>query len=439
MSVSRLTEPVIVVPGITATNLRDDYPVQPDTVFSILSRDYARIALHPTASKWELIEPARVREDHIFPFPYSDLVAELRHSLSKQADRPVPVFPFAYDWRLPLEVTEDRLASFVDEVIERTKLLSHFAEDGYGDKGWPAKVHLVGHSMGGLIVAGYLQRNGFDKVAKVATLGSPFRGSQEAPRKVVTGEGEVGLAAPRPRERETARATPAIYHLLPSYAGAAKDQRSRDVDLYDPGNWQDGPRNTLSELFRIHGPDRTNPKDQARKAFDRLLAEARRHRDRLEKLAFNASFRSSRWLALCGVGEETWYRLKVDLSANSVRFNFDATSGRSKKVKKYPKASEPRTRDTGDGTVPFDGACSAFVPENEMVCVADDDFGTFELRDRIAQGIAGLHAMMPAMNLVQRLVVSHLYGEPEGSIWGRPAPGITAKAWAPPIRGLKAK
>jgi hypothetical protein len=43
------------------------------------------------------------------------------------------------------------------------------------------------------------------------------------------------------------------------------------------------------------------------------------------------------------------------------------------------------------------------------------------------------------MNLVQRLVVSHLYGEPEGSIWGRPAPGVTVKAWSPPIPGLKAK
>ena len=410
MTQSRLTEPVIVLPGVTATNLRDEYPVQPDTVFSILSRDYARIALHPTASKWELIEPARVREDHIFPFPYGDLVAELRHSLSKQADRPVPVFPFAYDWRLPLDVTEERLALFVDEVIERTKLLPHFADDGYGGKDWRARVHLVGHSMGGLIIAGYLQKNGFGKVKKVATLGSPFRGSQEAPRKVVTGEGEVGLVAPRPRERESARATPSLYHLLPSYSDATKDQSAGEVDLYDPENWQDGPRNTLSELFRIYGPNRTNPQKQAKEAFERMLAEARGHRARLEKLVFDASFASSQWLAICGVGEETWYRLKVDLSDHTVRFNFDATSGRSKKLRKYPKASEPRTRDTGDGTVPFDGACSAFVPINEMVCVADDDFGTFELRDRLAEGIAGLHAMMPAMNLVQRLVVSHLYG-----------------------------
>ena len=67
---------------------------------------------------------------------------------------------------MPLDVTEERLALFVDEVIERTKLLPHFADDGYGGKDWRARVHLVGHSMGGLIIAGYLQKNGFGKVKK---------------------------------------------------------------------------------------------------------------------------------------------------------------------------------------------------------------------------------------------------------------------------------
>ena len=435
MVVDGLTEPVIVLPGITASNLRDEYPVDPDTVFSILSKDYARIALHPATSKWELIEPARVRDDHIFVFPYGDLVAELRHSLTKRADRPVPVFPFGYDWRLPLDVTEARLALFVDEVIERTKLLPHYADAGYGTAKWPAKVHLVGHSMGGLIIAGYLQRNGLGKVEKVATLGSPFQGSLEAPRKVITGEGDVGVVPPRPRERESARATPALYHLLPSYTGAAKDQDSNDVDLYDPKNWQDGPRNTLSELFRMYGPDRTNPDTQAAEAFARMLVEAHAHRDRLGTLKLDSS---KNWLAICGVGEETWFRLKVILKPK-VFFDFDATSGRSKQLKKYPKASEARSPNTGDGTVPFAGACSTFIPIEEMVCVADDDFGTFELRDRVAQGLVGLHAILPAMNLVQRLVVSHLYEQKEGSVWGRPAPGVSVKDWVPPIPGLTAK
>ena len=256
----------------------------------------------------------------------------------------------------------------------------------------------------------------------------------------MTGEGEVGLKLRRdPGERESARATPSLYHLLPSYSDATKDQSAGEVDLYDPENWQDGPRNTLSELFRIYGPNRTNPQKQAKEAFERMLAEARGHRARLESSSSMPHSPRRSGSPSAASAKRPGIASKVDLSDHTVRFNFDATSGRSKKLRKYPKASEPRTRDTGDGTVPFDGACSAFVPINEMVCVADDDFGTFELRDRLAEGIAGLHAMMPAMNLVQRLVVSHLYGAMEGSIWGRPAPGVTPKAWAPPIRGLKAK
>ena len=42
-----LALPVIVVPGITATNLRDEYPISPETVWSAISKDYSRISLHP--------------------------------------------------------------------------------------------------------------------------------------------------------------------------------------------------------------------------------------------------------------------------------------------------------------------------------------------------------------------------------------------------------
>ncbi len=179
--------PVIVLPGIMGSALRDEYPVSPETVwtpFKLVIKAYDRITAHPDNTRFELVEPARVVKDQLFAIAYSEFVEELRHDLSPQADQPVPVFPFAYDWRQRLEGIQEALDGFIDEVIDRTKLLRHYHKEGYGTAAFPGKVNLVGHSMGGLIIAGYLKDHGDAKVAKVATIASPFRGSLEAIAKV---------------------------------------------------------------------------------------------------------------------------------------------------------------------------------------------------------------------------------------------------------------
>ena len=42
-----LPNPVIVVPGITATYLHDEYPLPPEDIWKVLKKDYERIMLHP--------------------------------------------------------------------------------------------------------------------------------------------------------------------------------------------------------------------------------------------------------------------------------------------------------------------------------------------------------------------------------------------------------
>jgi hypothetical protein len=94
--------PVIFIPGITGSALRDQYPVDPEAVwspFKLVVKAYERITLHPSDTRYELIEPARATADQVFGLVYSEFIEELRHNLSPQADQPVPVFPFAYDWR----------------------------------------------------------------------------------------------------------------------------------------------------------------------------------------------------------------------------------------------------------------------------------------------------------------------------------------------------
>ena len=42
-----LPHPVIVVPGITATYLHDEYPLPPEDIWKVIKQDYERIVLHP--------------------------------------------------------------------------------------------------------------------------------------------------------------------------------------------------------------------------------------------------------------------------------------------------------------------------------------------------------------------------------------------------------
>jgi triacylglycerol esterase/lipase EstA (alpha/beta hydrolase family) len=149
--------PVIVVPGITANYLLDEYPLPPDVVWSVLTKEYERAALHPDNLVLEAVEPARLHPGQLFEIAYKELIDELRHNLRERADEEVPVFPFSYDWRQPLDVVERQLAAFVDEVIARTALLRPYYQAGYAKA---PKVNLVGHSMGGLVIAGYLQASG---------------------------------------------------------------------------------------------------------------------------------------------------------------------------------------------------------------------------------------------------------------------------------------
>jgi hypothetical protein len=76
-----------------------------------------------------------------------------------------------------------------------------------------------------------------------------------------------------------------------------------------------------------------------------------------------------------------------------------------------------------------------------VVCLCDGDFGARELGDRVLEGIASLHTLLPKMSLVQRFVGSHFQDKlegPPGSVWGGPAPGVETQDWNPPVKGLVA-
>jgi len=421
--------PVIVVPGITASSLRDEYPLPPETVWSVLTKDYARISLHPDDTRYEVMEPARLRADQLLEVAYRELVEELRYNLRPAEDQPVPVYPFAYDWRHPLDALEVQLAAFVDEVIERTKLMRHYHAAGYADD---PKVVLVGHSMGGLIITGYLsQRRRRSRVAKVVTLATPFRGSFEAVIKLTTGTANLGTDAPSSREREAARVTPALYHLLPSCPGLEIEEGLAGTDLFDARLWQRSILQTLEEYVRLYAVSRKNREEQARELFSALLAAARSHRARIEEFRLShAGLRPEDWLCVVGVNAVTRVRLKVTRARQGPQFEF---AGEDRDDQWQEGADHIARRATGDGTVPFEGALPRFLSVENLVCVTADDFGYWEVQDRALTRIAGFHGILPNMNMLHRLIVRHLTGRSDtrGNTWGRPAPGVDS--WKPPL------
>lgn len=418
-----LPAPVIVLPGIMGSTLRDEYPVTPEQVWNVgryMVKSYERITLHPSDPRFEVVEPARVVRDHAFPLFYAELIEELRFNLSARPDEPVPVFPFAYDWRQPLATTERQLHEFIEEVVDRTALLRHYRAAGYTAQ--TGRVHLVAHSMGGLVVAGYLATQGDARVDRVATIATPFRGSLEAIAKTAIGVGGFGFGTGGSREREAARLTPALYHLLPSFAGAVV--KGAVGDLFNPRRWQRSILETIALFIERHG---VTPEGDffaaAVHVLGGMLREAQQHRRRVETLRLADP---RRWLSIVGIDEKTRLDVRITEDPESgPRFALSDAKNAWRKARPSVNA--------GDGTVPFLGARCAFVPEEQVVCVRPSDFGLFEVKDRLLAEL-GFHSALPSMNLVQRMVIGHLRGA------GRPAggthsPAIAAGAWDPPMAG----
>jgi hypothetical protein len=293
--------------------------------------------------------------------------------------------------------------------------------------------------MGGLVIAGYLERHGRDaRVAKVAILATPFQGSFEAVVKISTGTATLGPAVPGSREREAARLTPALYHLLPSFEGALEVEPGIPRSLFDPRAWQTSVTATIAEYIRLRGLDARNRRAQARRVFEAMLEQAERYRARVHGLRLDrAGLQASDWLCVVGVDAKTRVRLKIVKADGAVDFQLRSADRQNR----WEEIDPQRRRLTGDGTVPFDGAVPQFLDLANLVLVTPDDFGYWELADKALVRAAGFHGILPNMDMLHRLIVRHFTGRPDrhGNTWGRPAPGVLPDDWRPPIAGLRNK
>ncbi len=321
------------------------------------------------------------------------------------------------------------------------------------------RVSLIGHSMGGLIIAGYIESLVAGRVKdptgsgpvvdKVVTLGTPFRGSYEAILKVATGTSELGNDSGKARERRMARMTPALYHLLPESAGSIASHGGTPVNFFQPEAWQPNVVQTIEHQV-------SDWDVSGNRLFQEMLDEARAHRERISGLELGEAGKSSRagasedsgasaenvggphreaifrddWLAIVGVDSKTRVGLRVVLDEEGApRFDLRSAERRNE----WDSDVKGDRRDTGDGTVPLEGAIPPFLDEAQLVCVTPGDFGYWEIRDRALAAAAGFHGLLPKMNMLHRLILRFLLGrrDPYGSTWGRRLPG--APEWNPPL------
>jgi hypothetical protein len=165
--------------------------------------------------------------------------------------------------------------------------------------------------------------------------------------------------------------------------------------------------------------------------FRAMLDTAKAHRRRIDgfKLAA-AGLGPDDWLCVAGVDSVTRVRMKVRATAAGPDFEFRSED----RENRWPSGKTPtERRQTGDGTVPFEGALPDFLPEEKIVCVTPDDYKYWEIQDRVVSGVAGFHGILPNMDMLHRLIVRHFTGRADsrGNTWGRPVPGV--KSWQPPL------
>ncbi len=428
-----LPYPVIVVPGITATYLKDDYQLPPEYVWTVMTKKYESLALHPNDLRYEAQEPARLKSDQLYEIAYKELIEELRFNLRTKEDEPVPVYPFGYDWRMRLEDIQAEFDSFIQEVIDRTKLLKHYYRAGYQND---PKVNLVGHSMGGLIIAGYLKNKGTQApVHKVATLATPYQGSFEAVIKVTTGTANLGVSPPSSRERESARVTPALYYLVPSFKNGIEVPEGVPDSLFEVGAWQPSIIQSIKEWIRLKGLPERDPMTLAEQIFSNMLTFGKTHRQKVDTFKLSdAGLSTDRWLAVVGVDSITRVRLKIVKNGRFPEFDF-SSSDRDNKW--FPaNITDPQCRLTGDGTVPFEGAVPKFLAPENLVCVTPGDYGYWEIGDKLLTEVGGFHGILPKMNMLHRLLVRFFTDAPDkrDNTWGRRAPGVAEGQWKPPLQ-----
>ena len=249
------TTPVIVIPGLFGSRLRDrttGVEVWPGTASSVLFGDYRNLALQfdpvTLAVRPDNLEAAGLADQILGQAFYGPLIETLQRYGGYVPGTPgTPSVPgerryylFAYDWR------QDNVAHM--------RALDRLIDDIRRDYGDPSlRVDVVAHSMGGLIARYYLRYGmvdvldggndelvtlyGTSRVRKLVLLGTPNLGSVGSLHAFLTGE-PIGFGRIAPEVLATMGSGYQLFpHPLVSWVIDTAG-RDLDVNLFDAANWR---------------------------------------------------------------------------------------------------------------------------------------------------------------------------------------------------------
>lgn len=264
---------------------------------------------------------------------------------------------FPYDWRKSLRLSARLLR---DRIVQT-----------YRDYEQP--VHLVGHSMGGLMIRTALMLHGeelWPMVGRIVFIGTPHYGSTSIAgylKNHLWGWEELAVLGMF-LDRETFRSMRGVLGLLPAPAGIYPGTRTGEphpcanFDLYDASQWQ----LDLDASASLH--------------LQAVLDEVRQfHADLHQWHAALLQEHKDRMLMIAGVGEETLFRLEFDKA-------FWGLWERTKKITERVACSVDRE---GDGRVPLASAL---------------------LEDVTTRYVRGVHGGLPNIPAVAQDVLAWLTG-----------------------------
>ncbi len=428
-----IIDPVIFLPGITASSLSDRYSVPDKMVWnaatyafpvSYKSR-YDQIVMHPANNfNYETDEPASIYPRSVFSIAYKEFFDVLRKELSRKNKKilekscnkkscnisgEVPVYPFPYDWRQPLENVELQLDKFVDEVIKRTKLMPD-----YNRVGWSGDITLIGHSMGGYIAASYAmnaQKNAelknIEKISRLITLAAPFKGSVDVPFNMTR----------KSLRYKTLRLLPSSYYLIPGEVYVVDNNKAslEKKGLFRTKNWQQSVINDLNchiqgiQVSDIPLEDIGTGED----LLEKMLVQASTYRDNLiGTINGSNKFTRDNFLVIVGIGQDTLAEVYI-YDKNGKKFKFTGAEV------KEGKEGNDHVYALGDGTVTQKSAYWKKLRSKSLVVGFSLDDYRDEIKDWLFLAASGfpnrintnrynIHANLPNLNDVQSRIVHFL-------------------------------
>jgi pimeloyl-ACP methyl ester carboxylesterase len=249
------TTPVIIIPGLFGSRLRDrttGVEVWPGTATAVLFGDYRQLELQfdpeTLAVRPDNLEAYGLADQILGQEFYAPIIDTLQRFGGYVAGTPgTPAarderryYIFAYDWRQDNVLHARALERLIDTIRR-----------DYGDPS--LRVDIVAHSMGGLIARYYLRYGTVDvlegqgdelvtlygtkRVRKLVLLGTPNLGSVGSLHAFLTGE-PIGFKRIMP---EVLATMPSGYQLFPHpLVPWAIDTQGRDLDvnLFDGATWR---------------------------------------------------------------------------------------------------------------------------------------------------------------------------------------------------------